>query len=77
MGPGAVELGAMELVAGVLDQIGRANPVTGRPPVPTGTILETLRFFLRERVQWRELRASPQLASLSSRPASLSSENCP
>ncbi|MCW2243548.1 IS5 family transposase [Azospirillum canadense] len=53
----------VELVAGVIDQIERANPVTGRPPVTTSTILETLRFFLREGVQWRELRASQDRAS--------------
>lgn len=31
--------------------------------MPTNTVLETLRFFLREGVQWRELRASPERAS--------------
>jgi len=37
MGPMAVEL-----VAGVIDQIERASPVMGRPPAPTSTVLETL-----------------------------------
>ena len=54
MGPTAIEL-----VAGVIDQIERAVTGTGRPSVLTVTVLETLRFFLREGVQWRELRASP------------------
>lgn len=58
MGPTAVDL-----VAGVIDQIERAVTGTGRPPAPTVTVLETLRFFLREGVQWRELRASPVRAS--------------
>ncbi|MCW2239600.1 hypothetical protein M2351_004230 [Azospirillum canadense] len=58
MGPTAVEL-----VAGIVDQMEWAVTGTGRPPVPTNAILETLRFFLREGVQWRELRASPDRAS--------------
>src|SRR4029079_14575792 len=31
---------------------------TGRPPVPTIKVVEVLRFFVREGVQWRELRAT-------------------
>lgn len=58
MGPTAVEL-----VAGVIDQIERAVTGTGRPPAPTVTVLETLRFFLREGVQWQELRGLPDPAS--------------
>jgi len=57
MGPTAVEL-----VAGVIDQIERVTAGTGRPPIPTCMVLETLQFFLREGVQWRELRASPHRA---------------
>lgn len=49
---------ALELVAGVIDQIERAVTGAGRPPVLTTTVLETLRFFLSEGVQWREFRAS-------------------
>jgi len=56
-------LTAVELVAGLIDQIERVVTGTGRPPAPTVTILETLRFFLREGVQWRELRALPDRAS--------------
>src|SRR4051794_18216387 len=37
MGPTAVEL-----VAGVIDQIERAGPVMRRPPAPTRTVRETL-----------------------------------
>ena len=58
MGPTAVDL-----VAGVIEQIERAVTGTGRPPAPTRTVLQTLQFFLREGVQWRELRASPDRAS--------------
>ncbi|OYD83028.1 IS5 family transposase [Azospirillum brasilense] len=54
---------AVDLLAGVVDQMEWADTGTGRPPVPTNTVLETLRFFLREGVQWRELRASPARAS--------------
>ena len=53
----------MDLVAGVIDQIERAIPTKGRPPMQTCTVLKTLQFFLREGVQWRELRASPDRAS--------------
>src|SRR3954466_5891588 len=33
-------------------------PRPGRPPLPTIEVVETLRFFVREGVQWRELRAA-------------------
>lgn len=37
-----------EVVAGIIDRI-EARPVgSGRPPMPTVEIIETLRFFLRE-----------------------------
>jgi transposase len=45
-------------VAGIIDRIeDRANG-TGRPPLPTVEVVETLRFFVREGVPWRELRAA-------------------
>jgi len=48
---------AAALVAGIIDRI-EARPFgLGRPPMPTIKVVETLRFFLREGVQWRELRA--------------------
>src|SRR3954465_10534658 len=48
---------AAALVAGIIDQIENRPLGTGRPPVPTIKVVEALRFFLREGVQWRELRA--------------------
>jgi transposase len=53
MGPGAVEL-----VARILDGLEDRSPGTGRPPMATIKVVEALRFFLREGVQWRELRAT-------------------
>lgn len=49
---------AAELVAGIIDRIERRPYRTGRPPLPTIEVVETLRFFVREGVQWRELRAA-------------------
>src|SRR3954452_24210263 len=49
---------AAALVAGIIDQVGDRPLSTGRPPMPTIKIVETLRYFLREGVQWRELRAT-------------------
>jgi transposase len=49
---------AAELVAGIIDRIEGRPYRTGRPPLPTITVVETLRFFVREGVQWRELRAA-------------------
>ena len=48
---------AAELVAGIIDRLEDRPLGTGRPPVPTVRVIETLRFFVREGVQWRELRA--------------------
>ena len=49
---------AAALVAGIIDQIEGRPLGPGRPPVPTIKVVETLRFFVREGVQWRELRAT-------------------
>jgi len=49
---------AAELVAGIIDRIEGRPYGTGRPPLPTVEVVETLRFFVREGVQWRELRAA-------------------
>jgi transposase len=49
---------AAELVAGIIDRIEGRPYGTGRPPLPTIEVVETLRFFVREGVQWRELRAA-------------------
>ena len=49
---------AAELVAAIIDRIEGRSFGTGRPPMPTIKLVETLRFFVREGVQWRELRAA-------------------
>jgi transposase len=49
---------AAALVAGIIDRIEDRPYGTGRPPLPTIEVVETLRFFVREGVQWRELRAA-------------------
>jgi hypothetical protein len=49
---------AAELVAGIIDRLEGRPQRTGRPPLPTVEVVETLRFFVREGVQWRELRAA-------------------
>jgi transposase len=48
---------AVDLVATIIDSIEDRPRTTGRPPLPTIRVVETLRYFLREGVQWRELRA--------------------
>lgn len=58
MGPNAAEL-----VASIIDRIEDRRPGPGRPPVPTAEVIGTLRFFVREGVQWRELRATDGRAS--------------
>jgi transposase len=49
---------ATALVAGIIDRLENRPYGTGRPPVPTIKVVEALRFFVREGVQWRELRAT-------------------
>jgi transposase len=49
---------ATALVAAIIDRIENRSYGTGRPPLPTVKVVETLRFFVREGVQWRELRAT-------------------
>jgi transposase len=49
---------AAALVAGIIDRVEDRPLSTGRPPVPTIKVVETLRYFVREGVQWRELRAA-------------------
>src|SRR5688500_14902007 len=53
MGPNAAAM-----VAEVIDRLEGRSRSTGRPPSPTIKVVETLRFFVREGVQWRELRAT-------------------
>src|SRR5436853_5809756 len=50
--------GAAALVAGIIDRIEGRPYRTGRPPLPTVEVVETLRFFAREGVRWREPRAA-------------------
>src|SRR5947209_18416377 len=50
--------GAAALVAGIIDRLEGRPYRTGRPPLPTIEVVETLRFFVREGVQWRALRAT-------------------
>ena len=54
---------AAALVAGIIDRIEDRPCRTGRPPLPTIEVVEALRFFVREGVQWRELRAAAGRAS--------------
>ena len=54
---------AAALVAAVIDRLEGRPPGTGRPPLPTLKVVEALRFFVREGVQWRELRATAGRAS--------------
>ena len=49
---------AAALVAGIIGRIEGRPHRAGRPPLPTIEVVETLRFFVREGVQWRELRAT-------------------
>src|ERR1051326_1654500 len=53
---------AAALMAGIIDRIENRAYATGRPPLPTIRVVETLRFFVREGVQWRELRAAADRA---------------
>ena len=54
---------AVALVAGVIDRLEGRPYGTGRPLLPTLKVVEALRFFVREGVQWRELRATAGRAS--------------
>ena len=49
---------AAALVAEIIDRIESRSYRIGRPPLPTIEVVETLRFFVREGVQWRDLRAA-------------------
>src|SRR3954447_3409356 len=49
---------AAELVAGVIDRVEGRPHRPGRPPLPAIEVVETLRFFAREGVRWREPRAA-------------------
>jgi transposase len=49
---------AAELIAEIIDGIDGRPYGTGRPLLPTIKVVEALRFFVREGVSWRELRAT-------------------
>ncbi|MBP2315461.1 IS5 family transposase [Azospirillum soli] len=50
-------------MADIIDRIENRHPGPGRPPVPTSEVIQTLAFFVREGVQWRELKAADGRAS--------------
>src|SRR3954465_12171840 len=54
---------AVALGAGVLHRLEDRPCRPGRPPLPTIEVVETLHFFVREGVQWRQLRAAAGRAS--------------
>ena len=54
---------AATLVAEIIDRLEGRPLGPGRPPTPTIKVVETLRFFVHEGVQWRELRATAGRAS--------------
>ena len=49
---------ACGLVAGLIDWIEGPCSDHGRPRCPTPAVVETLRLFLHQGMQWRELRAT-------------------
>ncbi len=52
-----------DLLAGIIDRFEVRSVGFGRPQMSTMELIETHRFFLREGVQWRELRAADGRAS--------------
>ena len=54
---------AVASVAGIIDRLEDRPCRPGRPPLPTIEVVETLHFFVREGVQWRQLRAAAGRAS--------------
>src|SRR4051794_10374262 len=57
-GEGAMRATACGLVADLIDWIEGRRSDQGRPRCTHAAVVETLWFFLREGVQWRELRAA-------------------
>src|SRR4051794_41781671 len=56
-GEGGMGATACGLVADLIDWIEGPHSDHGRPRCSTEAVVETLQFFLREGVQWREMRA--------------------
>jgi hypothetical protein len=61
MGPTA--RGLVASLASLIDRIEGPRNDRGPPRCPTEAVLETLRFFVRQGVQWRELRATDDRVS--------------
>src|SRR4051812_49455437 len=64
------------LVAGLIEWIAGPRSDQGRPRCPTEAVVVTVRFFLREGVQWGELRATSPLGS-NPRPAKVRNRRAP
>ena len=58
-----MEITVNSLVAEIIERLERSPADRGRPRLPVAEVVETLRFFLREGVQWRELPARDGRAS--------------
>jgi transposase len=58
-----LEVTVSNLVAGIIERLEEEPAERGRPRLPVEDVVETLRFFLREGVQWRELPAGDGRAS--------------
>jgi transposase len=53
----ALRVTAIDLVAGIIEQLEKEPATRGRPRLCPADVVRTLQFFLREGVQWRELLA--------------------
>src|SRR5919199_3579661 len=58
-----LEITVSRLVAEIIERLEGAAAERGRPRLPVVDVVETLRFFLREGVQWRALPACDGRAS--------------
>ena len=58
-----MEITVNSLVGGIIERLEGSLAERGRPRLPVAEVVETLRFFLREGVQWRELPARDGRAS--------------
>jgi hypothetical protein len=54
-----LSISPVDLIARLIDEIWPLPQGPGHPPTATPDVVATLRFFLREGVPWRELRAAP------------------
>ena len=58
-----MKVAAIDLVAGIIEQLEKEPEHRGRPQLPAADVVGTLQFLLREGVQWRELFAGIGRAS--------------